>query len=82
MGPRTATMPACDEIGSNDVLVQTLSKPDNLGRVRFAAFWIDDYLPPNGVRGQVFNTLLAKFTADCERDGKKVRHWNPKEGVL
>ncbi len=38
--------------------------PDTGGRVQFTAFWLDDYLPPDGVRGQVFNTNLDRFVRD------------------
>ena len=77
----TAPMPTRDEIGANEVFVQVRSGPDHLGRVQFTAFWLDDYLPPNGVRGQVFNTLLDEYIARCEQDGRKVRRWTPEGGV-
>ena len=78
----TAVMPSRDEIGPNDVLVQTLTKPDSRGRVRFAAFWLDDdHAVKPGVRGQVFYTSLAKFTDRAEKAGEKVRHWTPEGGV-
>lgn len=78
----TAPMPIVDELGPNDVFVQVHTEPDGQDRVQFTAFWRDDYLPPAGVRGEVFHTSLEKFTARCEKAGEKVRHWNPKDGVL
>lgn len=80
----TALIPTRDELGPNDVLVHIPAdaRPDNFGRVQFTAFWLDDYLPPNGVRGQVFHADPEKFAAGIERRGEKVRSWSPEEGVL
>lgn len=47
--------------------------PDSLSRLQFTAFWLDDYLPPDGVRGQVFYTSLDNFIAADEAKGRKVR---------
>lgn len=79
----TALIPRRDEIGPNEVLVQVLTEPDSRDRLQFAAFWLDDdHAVKPGVRGQVFHTSLAKFTAECEKAGQKVRRWSPEEGVL
>ncbi|MFI5934742.1 hypothetical protein [Actinoplanes sp. NPDC051494] len=49
------------------------SRADERGRSQFTAFWLDDYLPPDGVRGQVFHTSLIDFIARHEAQGKTVR---------
>lgn len=46
-----------------ETLVEVISPVDDLGRVQFVAYWRDDYLPPAGVRGQVFYARLDEFAA-------------------
>jgi hypothetical protein len=74
-------MPTRDEIAPNEVLIHIPADavPDSLNRVQFTAFWRDDYLPPSGVRGQMFYTDPDAFTVRSERDGVTVRRWSPKE---
>lgn len=72
----TASMPSPEDFTlPTETIVYPKSgeKLDDLGRIQFTAFWLDDYLPPNGVRGQVFHTNLADFIARDEARGKTVR---------
>ncbi|MET9265281.1 hypothetical protein [Amycolatopsis sp. NPDC004079] len=51
--------------------------PDDFGRRRFFAFWLDDNVGPScdqvGVRGQIFFTDPDRFADDRRRSGWIVR---------
>lgn len=59
---------------SAEVLIDLLSRTDDQGRARFAAFWLDDD-KPGGVAGQVFHTDLNKFIDVEKREGYAPRIW-------
>lgn len=62
----------------DEVLVHVKTRPDCSGRQTFLAFWLTDQpWVPNGVRGQVFSTVLDEFTA---RHGEPVRIWKDDSG--
>lgn len=42
------------------------------GRWRFFAYWLDDYLPPDGVRGQMFDTWIENWITQRLLKGEKV----------
>lgn len=56
------------KVEANEYVVRVLTEPDGMDRVRFVALWLDE-----DVRGQVFNTQLAKFIADAARQNCTVR---------
>jgi hypothetical protein len=72
----TFPIPAREDFTSDNETIVWYSadrKFDDVGRIQFTAFWMDEWLTPAGVRGQVFFTNLAEFIArDAER-GKTVR---------
>lgn len=63
----TSTMPTrTDFKAPNETIVHHRAdvKPDDYGRFQFTAFWLTDQeWVPDGIRGQVFYTNLAKFIA-------------------
>ena len=48
----------------NETIVEQLSHVNKHGDSSFFAYWKDDYLPPNGVRGQIF---LCNATEKIEK---------------
>lgn len=65
--------PAKEDLGVDETAIRVHSDSlDELGRVQLSAFWLDGYLPPSGVRGQVFFTGLADFVRRNSRNGRKV----------
>ncbi|GAB5004652.1 hypothetical protein MAHJHV63_51430 [Mycobacterium avium subsp. hominissuis] len=77
--PGTAKVPAiADFRHDGEVLIsfQDLG-PDEFGRRKFFAFWIDDNVGPHlnehGVRGQVFFTCPAEFITRQQTLGGTVR---------
>jgi hypothetical protein len=69
-------IPAAGQIATGETLVQFVTDPDDHGRRRFVAFWLDP-AAPGGVRGQVFQTTLDEFTARTTQLGGTVREWAP-----
>jgi hypothetical protein len=66
-------IPAKETLAPDEVAIRIHSEAfDDFGRVQFTAFWLDDYLPPNGVRGQVFHTNLADFVRRNVAGDRKV----------
>ncbi len=66
-------IPDCSELDPNEFAITITDEHlDDLGRAQFFGHWLDDYLPPSGVRGQVFNTNVAGWVARQEREGRKV----------
>jgi hypothetical protein len=69
-------IPAKEDLTEGEVAVVIHCEPDDFGRVGLVAFWLEDYLTPAGIRGQVFFANLAEFLARHERCGVKVRGLN------
>lgn len=65
-------MPAKEDLAENEVAINATGDLDDLGRCQISAYWLDGYLPPSGVRGQVFFTNLAEFVRRQTADGRKV----------
>ena len=60
----------------NEVIVrlQSGAKPDAFNRIDArSVFWLQEYLVPFGVRGQVFHADLAQFIAGEQAEGTPVR---------
>ena len=55
-----------------DVLIDIYQGPDSQGRHYFAAYWLDNYLAPTGVRAQHFRTVLSDFVERNKKRGKVV----------
>lgn len=67
------TIPRREDLAPNEVALSiTSDRLDEQGRVQFTAHWLDDYLPPSGVRAQVFHTNLADFVHRQHRTGHRV----------
>lgn len=65
-------IPGREDLTENEVVIAATSPVDDLGRAQFHAFWLDDYLTPDGVRGQVFHTDVAAFVRREADQGRKV----------
>lgn len=72
------TIPQRDEIGHNEVLLTITGEFDELGRVRFVAYWLgtDAMTPPTGVRAQVSCTNLKRYVEREHRSGRTVRGYD------
>jgi hypothetical protein len=77
-----ASIPAKEDLTEGEVAVVIHCEPDDFGRVDLVVFWLEDYLTPAGVRGQVFFANLAEFLARHERCGVKVRGLNAFSGKI
>ena len=58
---------------AREIVVEIEGPQDDHGRQTFFAYWLDDYLPPSGVRGQVFRCVLADWIKRKEAAGLTVR---------
>lgn len=71
--PRPANpVPAKEDLDADEVTIRIHDDFDDLGRCQFTAFWLEDYLTPDGVRGQVFFANLADWVRRTDADGRKV----------
>jgi hypothetical protein len=71
-------------LADGEITVQVLSVRDDLGRVRFAAHWLDDdrWRGGNGVSAGVFHTHLGTWQRRHEEAGHTVRILTVQEGAL
>lgn len=72
-----ADMPSIEDVPFDGFLIEVHpdSEPDGLGRQMFTIFWRDPYIPPSGVRAQVYFAVLAEKTADWDAKGIEWRPW-------
>ncbi len=56
-----------------DVLIDLYRGPDHLGRHYFAAYWLDNYLAPTGIRAQHFRAVLSEFIERNKERGRVVQ---------
>ena len=55
------------------MLIDIHQGPDHKGRHYFTAYWLDDYLPPLGVRAQHFRAAVSEFIEHNKERGKVVQ---------
>ncbi len=53
----------CRPATETETVMEILAGPDHLLRCEFVLYWHDDYLPPEGIRGQVFFADPAPYLA-------------------
>ncbi len=56
----------------SEIVVKVKGRAHN-GDDIFFAYWLDAYLPPNGVRGQIFVEPLDTFVKRNQQRGNRVR---------
>lgn len=78
----TVTMPSRDDLAADEIVIAVTSRPDSFDRVSLFAYWLDDYLPADGVRAQVFHVVLAEFVARNRRRGQTVRGFNDQTAAM
>lgn len=53
--------PADCRPADNETVIEIVEGPNRHGQHVFFAYWNDNYLPPSGIRGQIFVTNLDQF---------------------
>jgi hypothetical protein len=48
---------------NDETVIEVVSGPNKYGQHSFFAYWNDGYLPPSGVRGQIFLANLTDFVS-------------------
>lgn len=56
----------------DDIVIAVHTDPDGLNRQQFTTYWRDGYLPPDGVRAQVFYMPVDEHVKYWKSKGKRV----------
>lgn len=67
---RAKTMPTITD--KKEVVIEFTTGPDDLGRCRFYAYWLEN---TGRRRGQVFYIDPNAFAKRCVAEGRTVRYW-------
>jgi hypothetical protein len=65
----------CRPANKHETVIEVVDGPNRYGEHTFFAYWEDTYMPPSGVRGQIFLTSLSEFIKRTEKiDGSKITY--------